>query len=338
MNISKAVFEYLSARRPELNSSTRQIDRCILFDLAAAIGDKSTLPQGLTGRRIEKWRASKTHWGPATHARNLSRVRQFCKWLVLRGYLKKDPTVGMKAPRLPLSVPRAMAPHEITSILAACPDERARLMVLLMVQEGLRALEVGAIHTADIDYGERTLLVHGKGRKERLIPMSDQTWEALEDWLRVRGNRAGPLICSYTTGENLRPQTVSAMLSRWMYDAGVKQAPRDGKSGHALRHTALSDMVRRGFDQGKVDAALGDLFAAVMTPGFDPDDMRGKFLAMAETLGARATLLDIQRAAGHTSIETTRRYLPHAVADLRKVMGGRQYGAEPLAPVGADSD
>ncbi len=129
------------------------------------------------------------------------------------------------------------------------------------------------------------ILVRGKGGHERVLPVSDETWDALLQYLDDHPAGAGPLIRSYRQHwAGLRADTVSGMVSVWMADAGLKRRARDGISGHALRHSAAGHMLKGG-----------------------------------------AHLRDVQAALGHASLQTTQRYLPTVVNDLREAMGGRKY-------------
>lgn len=189
----------------------------------------------------------------STARQRFSTIRTFCRWLVARGYLDFDPTAGMKPPRQPRPVPRAYTPATVGRLLAVCPDERARLVCLLEVQEGLRACEVARLEVGDIDFADREIRVHGKGARERILPVSDETWGALEEYLLCLPAHAGPLIRSYndpTVG--ICAAYVVHMMGRWLRAAGVREG-----GGHGLRHTMATQLLRGGADVRDVQNALG---------------------------------------------------------------------------------
>jgi integrase-like protein len=127
--------------------------------------------------------------------------------------------------------------------------------------------------------------VNGKGGHQRVLPVSDETWDAVLAYLREHPTTAGPLIRSYLNPHRgVNPAYISTLVGRWMSDAGVKQRSRDGRSAHALRHTAATDMLRAG-----------------------------------------AHLRDVQQALGHASLSTTQKYLPWVVGSLKEAMSGRTY-------------
>jgi site-specific recombinase XerD len=180
-------------------------------------------------------------------------MRGFCQWLVRQGYLEVDPMADLRAPRRPRPVPRAYTAEIVARLLAVCPDRRARLICLLEVQEGLRACEVARLEVGDVDFVDREVRVNGKAGRERILPVSAQTWGALEDYLREHPAGAGPLVRSYndpTAG--ICAAHVVHMMSRWLRAAGV-----DRGGGHGLRHTMATTLLRGGADVRDVQCALG---------------------------------------------------------------------------------
>lgn len=247
----------------------------------------------LTKRHVERWLDSIEHLAQSTRRNRLTVVRGFCRWLVDEGMVKSDPCRRIKSLREPKRTPRALSAEQVAAILDACPDTRARVAVILMVQEGMRRGEVQALQVGDIDLVNRILIATGKGGHQRALFITEQARRAITDHLAVQGDVAGPLLRSYQhPSRGLHPETVSTIVRRAMKEAGVKKAPRDGVNPHALRHTALTDMLRAG-----------------------------------------AHIRDVQAVAGHQHLSTTETYLPLLVGTLSDAMGGRWYGASPLSAI-----
>lgn len=269
-------------RRGEIVALTARNHRTILGQFAGFVPD----PALVTRRQVEKWREAFDYLAQSTKRNRLAVVRSFCRWLRDEGHTDRDPFKGVKPLKEPRRLPRALGYEQVVAILDACPDTRARLAVMLMVQEGLRRGEVARLEVGDFDLTHRLLHVEGKGGHQRVLHVTDQTRHALIDHLAVQGTVAGPLLRSYQYPQRgLHPDTVSAIVRRAMEDAGVKHGPRDGVSPHALRHTSLTDMLRSG-----------------------------------------AHIRDVQAVAGHVHLSTTETYLPLMVGTLEEAMGGRTYG------------
>jgi site-specific recombinase XerD len=282
---------YLARRhgREEIASITAGGIRSNVGNALRLMGDP---PIGqLTRAHVLAW-LEETTCAPATKRTRLSQLRTFCQWAVEEGLVVRDPTAGVRGPREPRRLPRGVQRRDVNALLEACPESRARLIVLLMVQEGLRRAEVSRLQLGDIDRDERTMLVTGKGGHQRLLPISAETWRAMGSYLAERPAPNGPLIRSFVDDRSgITPTTIGHLVSDLMADAGVKATAYDGRSGHALRHTMAGDMLKGG-----------------------------------------AHIRDVQTALGHVSLMVTQRYLPLMVGDLRDAMGGRAYRHDPDAP------
>jgi integrase len=209
-------------------------------------------PGDLRETHIEAYLAS-IRVARSTARQRFCSIRMFCRWLVRNGYLAADPTIALKAPRQPRAVPRAFSPDVVNRLLRNCPDQRARLIVLLEVQEGLRACEVSRLEVGDIDFDERTALIRGKGNRERVLPLSTQTWGAVEAYLIERPLKSGLLIRSYSEPwKGISPDHIAHLVQGWLKGIGIRGG------GHRLRHTMATTLLRdEGADVRDVQIALG---------------------------------------------------------------------------------
>lgn len=288
-HLQRLIVTYTTGRaaRGEITTATARDHEYILV---AFTRDHAHLdPDRIRRRHVEAMLAA-PGLAPATRRNRLSVFRGFARWLVTTGRAKTDPTIGIAPPRQPRHLPRALTSCQSAKVVAAAPDARARLMVLLMLQEGLRRAEVAAIQTGDVDLVRLELDVRGKGgggHVTRRLPISDETRRALDAYLAEAPPVAGSLIRSYRDPEaGVGAPTVGRIVSAVMAHAQVKQRARDGRSAHALRHSCANDMLDGPADVHQVQAALG-----------------------------------------HRSLVATQIYLRGRVEPLRVPMGGRCYGA-----------
>lgn len=277
-----ATYVTVRTRRREFNGATPATVRSILWNFASACGDPPA--NRLTRDHVETWLTSMDV--AASTARNrLSTVRAFCAWLQRERQLRANPCDGLKGPRQPRAVPRALLTEQVSLLYDHLPDVRAELIASLMVQEGLRCLEVANLEVGDVDEVNRTIVVVGKGGHQRMLPLSDETWGALRDYLNRYPTTAGPLVRSYAhPNRGLSPGYISSRVRKWMAEAGVKQRPRDRVAAHSLRHTAATDVLRK---TGNVRL--------------------------------------VQQMLGHTSLSSTQVYLRTYPQELREAMAGRSY-------------
>lgn len=282
--VSELIEPYIRDRvaRAEYGRDRVHAARSTLYRLSDHVGRRRL--QNIGETHIESWIASMGHLAPATRRDRLSTARMFFKWAIRKGYCKKNPAyeLQIKQPRV---LPRALPRDAISAVLEHCPDTRGRLIVTLMVQQGLRCIEVARLTMGDLDWNYNTMRVIGKGGHERILPITAETRTALDDYLHEHPAQGGPLIRSYSHCH--RPLTghyISTIVAGWMLDAGVKHKAWDGVGAHAGRHTCATDMLRRG-----------------------------------------AHIRDVQAALGHRFIATTEVYLPFVVNGLDEAMSGRTY-------------
>jgi integrase/recombinase XerD len=176
---------------------------------------------------------------------------------VIEDYIKKDPTLTLRQPKLPRQLPRGIKDERVAAVLEACQDNRERLIVLLMRREGLRAIECANLEMADIDSDEHSMIVRGKGGHERALPIVDEVWSAIETYLAERGTFDGHLLQSYLPSygnpdDGITPPRVVRLVGDAFRRAGVRA------SGHALRHTFATDLLKNGANLRDVQTALGD--------------------------------------------------------------------------------
>lgn len=288
---------YLQARvaRHGLARTSRSTYAYVLHDLAGAL-DGRRLPldaaAGEVVAQVEAWLERKG-WSATTTCTNLGIVRPFLDWAATRGLVAEGVTRQLRNPRLPRTLPRAQSVAQVARLLASLPDARARAVVLLEAQCGLRRAEVAGLLMSDLDLPGGRVLIRGKGGGERMVYLSAETVDALQHWLNERGRGPGHLISSYHhPGRGLSPHWLGRMVSDWMAEAGVKTSAGDRVSGHALRHTAATAMLRGG-----------------------------------------ANIRVVQEALGHANITTTARYLRADDAEVRQAMSGLSYGSRRLRPV-----
>lgn len=189
----------------------------------------------LAGRRI----------GVRTRYTWLSHLSCFYRWGVRRDIFTADPTGRIDRPRLPKLLPRPISDANLTIAIDAPP--RVRAMLLLASHMGLRCCEISRLHANDIiDTADAPMiLVHGKGAKDRMIPLHPLVLDALgplphRGWLFRRAE-----------GGQLSPAEVSIMMRRHLHDQGIDA------TGHQLRHWFATRVYRATRDLRLTQELLG---------------------------------------------------------------------------------
>jgi integrase/recombinase XerD len=215
------------------------------------------------GERGAKGGASGKGYKARSNARLLSTLRHFYRAMVRDGKLAADPTLLLDAPKLPRSLPKALAESEIESLLRAPPETplglRDRAMLELMYASGLRVSELVGITAAQVNLRQGVLRIVGKGGKERLVPLGDEA----AHWLTRYVEEARPALLKGARSDALFVSNRRAAMTRQMFWTLVrKHATRAGIparriSPHVLRHSFATHLLNHGADLRALQLMLG---------------------------------------------------------------------------------
>ncbi len=209
------------------------------------------------------WRA-RAGYGARSNARLLSALRAYFAHLLQRGRRNDDPTALIEPPRLPASLPRALAESEIEALLSA-PDVdtpaglRDRAMLELMYACGLRVSELVGLPANGVNLRQGVLRVTGKGSRERLVPLGEEAQHWLERYLAqarpaLAGGRGPTCLFPTAKGEGLSRQQFWVLVKKYAALAGIEPAR---VSPHGLRHSFATHLLNRGADLRALQMLLG---------------------------------------------------------------------------------
>jgi len=239
-----------------------------LRQFRAFLPKRATL-RSLRPEHIEEWSARLKEDGYATASirRKLASVRSFFAYWVRKRVIPFSPMSGIRIELAASRVlPTFMTLEEITAILQAAQrmwKERATFLSLrnlaiieVMFATGLRVGELVSLSLSDFRPMERSLLIHGKGRRERLAFFVEQnSYELITTYVTAR--LATPALCQAlfinTTGTALSTQTVANVIRSLCETAGVTKRV----TPHTFRHTVATLLLRNGADLRVVQEILG---------------------------------------------------------------------------------
>jgi integrase/recombinase XerC len=254
-------LDHLSVER-RLSAATRAAYGRGLAELLAATPavEPAAMQSHHVRRAVAKLRARGLNG--RTIARLLSSWRGFFRWLARDHGLAANPCAGLRAPKVPKALPKALAPDETQALLdhaARGPLEvRDRAMFELCYSSGLRLAELVSLEVADaagvLRDGEIT--VTGKGRKMRTVPVGAKARTALGAWFAARAQvaRVGEqALFVGARGERVNPAVVRQRLGRWALRAGLGRRVHP----HMLRHSFASHVLQSSGDLRAVQEMLG---------------------------------------------------------------------------------
>lgn len=197
-------------------------------------------------------------------ARTLSAWRGFFAWLGEHGAVPANPCEGVRSPKAPRLLPKALAVDEAARLLAPVEEGDPRLAARdaaifeLFYSSGLRLAELAALDCEALDsvLHEGELRVLGKRSKARLVPVGSKARQALAAWAEVRGELAAvdePALFVGQRGRRLSHRMIQLRLSRQAVLAGL---PRHVHP-HMLRHSFASHVLQSSGDLRAVQEMLG---------------------------------------------------------------------------------
>ena len=206
--------------------------------------------------------------------RKLSSISAFFRWAVKTGLIQVNPAQNIKAVRQSQSAPRWLNKREQFALLRTVEKDvqnaklnypkrwrtrqRDASIVQILLNTGIRLGELCALTLADIQLSERkgNLLVrHGKGNKEREIPLNAQARLALKKWLALRPERNNKYTWIAVEEESegaLSGRAIQRILARYGREAQIEKL-----TPHILRHTFAKNLVNQGVSLEKIAMLLG---------------------------------------------------------------------------------
>lgn len=197
--------------------------------------------------------------GGRSLGRKLSSLRAFFAWLGDQEH--KDPTAALTRPKERRVLPRVLSESQAGALVES-PDPtrseaaRDRAILELLYGSGLRASEVVGADVEDLDLSARLIRVHGKGGKDRIVPLGGPCIAALRAHLENRASSAGsyqgPLFPGRGSGGRMSSRSIQRIVAAWAGRSGM-----GGVHPHLLRHTFATHLLDRGAELRAVQELLG---------------------------------------------------------------------------------
>lgn len=219
-------------------------------------------------------------------ARIISGVRSFFRFLLLEEYIESDPSELLEAPKIGVHLPEVLTVEEIDAIIKAADIDTAEgprnvAIIELLYSCGLRVSELCSLRLADIFIDEEYLRVFGKGRKERLVPMSQKAIRSIERYLSSPGRaepKRGEEIYLFLSKRGVRISriTVFALVK----DLAEKADIQKNISPHTFRHSFATHLLEGGAHLEAIRLMLGhaDISTTSIYTHIDRSHLRDQIL------------------------------------------------------------
>lgn len=195
---------------------------------------------------------------PSSILRKVSALRGFYKFLMLEKIISSNPTTNLDTPKPSRPLPKFLSIEEIELLISSAGDiktsVRLRAMIELLYASGLRVSELCELPMTAI-LGDK-LLIHGKGAKERLVPMHQSAIDALNKWLKIRddSNESKYVFPTNSKSGHITRDGFFKILKKCAALSGISPAR---VSPHILRHSFASHLLSGGANLRAIQTMLG---------------------------------------------------------------------------------
>ena len=195
-------------------------------------------------------------------ARKLASLRAFFGYLMRTEQISTDPTLTLASPKFEKYLPEFLREEEMSNALDAIVRDsptgiRDRAILELFYGTGMRLSELVKLNIEDVDLHGGAVLVHGKGKKERVLPVGKNVSKSIRRYLSRR-NEFKPKVGEQAlflnrSGKRIIPRSVQLLVHKWLRQVSEKKK----LSPHVLRHTFATHLLDRGADLNAVKELLG---------------------------------------------------------------------------------
>jgi integrase/recombinase XerC len=227
--------------------------------------DKLLLKADANAVRAYLSHLTEKQYSKATIARKLATLRSFYKFLVKRNMTSSNPVTSIRTPKQEKKLPKFLEYDDIKRLLETPPMDswlgaRDRAILETLYSTGMRVSEIVALNMEDIDFLSEVVHIRGKGKKERIAPISSSALRVIQHYIEFRNKRAqananfdNKVLFVNKHGKRLSTRSVRRKMDKYLRMAGLDPSI----SPHTLRHSFATHMLNNGADLRSVQELLG---------------------------------------------------------------------------------
>lgn len=224
---------------------------------------------------------------PRTQARIVSGIKSFFRFMKLEGYLDSNPSLLLESPALRRHLPEVLRVDEIDAMIGAIDMEKAegqrnRAIMETLYGCGLRVSELINLEISKLYFDEQFIMVHGKGDKERIVPISPQAIREIKDYLPDRAllpvkRGEENILFLNRRGHRLTRVMIFYIIKQLAEAAGIRKEV----SPHTLRHSFATHLLEGGANLRAIQQMLGheDISTTEIYLHIDRSMLRAEILA-----------------------------------------------------------
>ena len=198
----------------------------------------------------------------STVNRKLSTIKSFYKFLQKKELMEMNPARYIQGPKIETKLPSFVRHSDMLKVLYSdsfsddFEGHRNRFLIELLYLTGMRREEIVMLKNTDVDLSSNLLHVHGKGNKDRLIPISKKTNQRFINYTSIRNDKVenrAPYLFVRKNGKRLYSEMVYSIVNKHLSDVKTLSV----KSPHVLRHSFATAMLNNGAEINAIKNLLG---------------------------------------------------------------------------------
>lgn len=202
-----------------------------------------------------------------TRARKISTVRSFFRYAKKMEWIQFNPSEALETPKLPKKQPKTISMDDARNLLTCSENNqknhvthfRDYTIVSMFLFTGIRREELSNIMVHDVNMEQRTILIHGKGDKERIVYINDALYDILSEYMSTYRKLlstadASKFLFTSKKREKLSVNSINIIVNKAMESAGIKEY---GASAHILRKRFATTSFMKTRDIATVSKILG---------------------------------------------------------------------------------
>ncbi len=194
-------------------------------------------------------------------AHNITVIREFYKYLIIDGEITKSPILGVKLPKLKKSLPSVLSIEDVNKILDINVTDkysaRNKAMLEVMYATGVRISELINIKIKDVNLANETIIIMGKGSKERIVPLGDYALNYLKNYLEnyryMLVKKPTDYLFLSSRGDKMSRQAFFKIIKQLALEKNIQT----NFSPHTLRHSFATHLLMGGADLRSIQELLG---------------------------------------------------------------------------------
>lgn len=206
---------------------------------------------------------------PTSRARKIASIRSFYHWAFNNGFVERNPSRNIESPKIPYKEPKVMNIDDVKAVMdkvkndssreSKCESGRDAAILSLMFATGIRRAEITEIKLSDIDMEESSILIHGKGNKERTVYFNDSTKEILinyieEGRMKLKPAETSEYLFVSKRATKIHVATINDIVNKYFKSAGIKG---EGYTAHSTRKAFATTVYQNTKDLMTVQNLLG---------------------------------------------------------------------------------